>query len=280
MSLFRFLCHGCIVPYLRSDRNISAWYNDKMFLSFFHLNILTGRYLDEVITFVKEKSFDILHFQEVAQGITIDNHSDVFEILKKELDYDGELVVSMRLKDEASSYFGNATLYKKTLSLKQKKVVWLKPYEEFERSEIKLQEVVKSAPRAVLATQFDLPNQMWFVNTHLAWGPTPYDEPYKIEQGKVLTSFLSSLSEPFLLSGDFNVTKDSEIVKDVDRIADNHAVGLTNTLNPRIHRASGIFPPGLAVDYIYTKGLVTSDFALVDNPDLSDHFGLSIKIEV
>ncbi len=221
-----------------------------------------------------------MHFQEVSQGITNDNHRDVFDILKRELDYDGELAMTMKLKDDPSSYFGNATLFKKGFSVKNKKVVWLKPYGEFERSEIKIQEVVKKAPRCALALQFDLPNNMWFVNTHMAWGPTPYDEPYKIEQGKILEAFLSTLSHPYLLSGDFNVTKDSQIVAAINGIATNHAKNLSNTLNPNVHQASQLFPPGLAVDYIYTKDVIASGFNLVDNPDLSDHFGLRINLEV
>ncbi|MBI5044469.1 MAG: hypothetical protein HZC02_00945 [Candidatus Levybacteria bacterium] len=251
-----------------------------MNLSFFHLNIQTGRNLEQIIDYVKKESFDIIHFQEVSRGIGRRGSDDTFAILKKELGYQGELAISLRIKNEETSYFGNATLYKNGLQVKNKKIIWLNPYVEFTRHEISMQEVMMRFPRLALALQFQLKKEVWFVNTHLAWGPTPEDKPYKIEQGKILSSFISTLEEPFVLSGDFNVTKSSQIIKDLNTFATNHAEQLSNTLNPRLHRVTSLFPPGLAVDFIYTNKLFTSEFSLVNDVDLSDHFGLKIKLDI
>jgi len=121
------------------------------------------------------------------------------------------------------------------------------------------------------------------INTHWAWGPTPKDEPYKLEQAKSLIEFVTTIKDPFVLTGDFNVTSDSKIIQDLNQLGINHTVRneLTNTLNPHLHRAVDIFPKGLAVDYIYTSfTLGTEGFTLIDTPDLSDHYGLKITIEI
>jgi endonuclease/exonuclease/phosphatase family metal-dependent hydrolase len=158
----------------------------------------------------------------------------------------------------------------------------MKPYQEYDKwivGGVFAQELARNA----LCLEFEFGRKkLWSINTHMAWGPTPIDEPYKVKQALKLQEFVKRVNDPFVLSGDFNVTKDSEIVRSFAKLGVNHAVfaGLTNTLNPRLHRAPQLFPPGLAVDFIYTSfGLDAYDFELVDSPDLSDHYGLKITIE-
>ena len=57
---------------------------------------------------------------------------------------------------------------------------------------------------------------------------------------------------------------------------------VTNTLNPRVHYArKKLFPPGLAVDYIYiSKHFKQKKFKVLKNLDLSDHFGLESELEL
>lgn len=251
-----------------------------MTIKLLQLNIEGGRKLDELIDFIKGKDFDIVHLQEVAGGENSNTGNDNFSELKERLGYEGELTISTKKKNDSTSYYGNATLYKPLLTPSEKKVIWLKPYQEYEAWEVG-GDFARQLPRNVLSLSFIFDTQqVWFVNTHLAWGPNPYDEQHKVEQGKILYDYVATLQTPFLLSGDFNVVKDSQVVKMIDELATNHTVqaGLTNTLNPRLHRAPQLFPAGLAVDYIYTSRMTARNFSLVDHPDLSDHYGLSIEL--
>ena len=243
--------------------------------------------LDEVVAYCREKDFDIIQLQEVTDGFMSKNGLDTFEYIKNKLGYEGVLAKSMKvIKGDQDSYFANATFYKPEIELKDKKVVWLKYYEEYDNPiDRNNTEFIKTFPHNALALKLHIDGKsFWTINTHLAWGPNPQDEPYKIEQAKKLETFLKNLKDSFILSGDFNVTMDSAIVTSIDQLATNHAriAGLTNTLNPHLHRAAKeLFPGGLAVDYIYTtKDLKTSNFTLISEPDLSDHLGLSIDLAI
>lgn len=255
-----------------------------MKLKILQLNIEGGRKLEDVIHFVKQEQFDILQFQEVAGGSLSRVGFDTWEALQNELGYKGELVPYILLKNTPQSYSGIATLFHPNLGFDKKEVLWLKELFElpsFDRSNIDL---IKSLPRCVLVLRFLLAQKpVWFINVHLAWGPTPVDEPYKVEQGQKLISFVQSLKEPFVLSGDFNVTNESKVVLGLEQLGINHARNhkITNTLNPTLHRAQDLFPVGLGVDFLFTSpDLQTESFSLVDKPDLSDHYGLQITLNL
>jgi len=251
-----------------------------MTIKFLQLNIFKGTYLDEIINFVKKGDFDILQFQEVAGGPLSFNKIDCFQQLKTALNYQGELTACWRLKSDPTSYFGNATLIKQSFKITKKEVVWFKAYREVESAKKRR---IKDDPRCALAVKIQINQQfLWFVNTHLAWGPTPEDKPYKLIQGQKLGQFIKNLSEPFILSGDFNVPPSSAIIACLNKIGRNLVVeqGIINTLNPRIHRVKELFPQGLAVDFVFTHpSLKVSNFK-VTTANLSDHYGLSLQIEV
>lgn len=258
-----------------------------MTIKFLHLNIQGGRRLDEVISYILANNFDIIQLQEVTDGFMSKNGLDIFEYLKNKLGYEGVLAKSMKIiKGENDAYFANATFFKREIIIEDKKVIWLKYYEEYKDPvDERDPEFIRAFPHNALALKLKIASKsFWTINTHLAWGPNPLDEPYKIEQAKKLEKFLKEIKGSFILSGDFNVTPDSVIVKSFDLLGTNHAriAGLTNTLNPHLHRAAKeLFPGGLAVDYIYTsKDLKTSNFSLISEPDLSDHLGLSIEFIV
>jgi endonuclease/exonuclease/phosphatase family metal-dependent hydrolase len=157
---------------------------------------------------------------------------------------------------------------------------FLKPYLEKGEEFIPPQDM----PRAVLTTIFSFAGkEISFLNCHLAWGPHSKDEPHKVEQGKKLSEYVKSLTTPFVLTGDFNVDKDSQIVQWLEVVGENLVTknGITNTLNPHTHAAKQLFPPGLGVDFAFvSKNISVTDFHLVDTPDLSDHLGLSLTIDV
>lgn len=248
------------------------------------LNIEAGSQYEKLVEYLKNEDFDIVHLQEVCGGRMSRSVPDIFTSLKNELGVEGELAMSMHAPQDTTTYFGNATFYKKELKLLKKEIFWIHPFREVGDMDTDDFDFLRSLPRTCLSLQFDFSGtKYWFHNTHLAWGPTQEDEPHKIEQGKKLINYVSSQTPPFLLSGDFNVWKDSVVVRGLEEMSVNHATNasIINTLNPRLHRAKNLFPPGLAVDFLFTSKDVTSEnFSLVDSPDVSDHFGLKIDIIV
>lgn len=252
-----------------------------MRLRLFHLNIEEGKRFEEIVTYVLQEDFDILLFQEVTGGRHNARGVDSFAVLKEHLRYSGVQGVSWRLKGDPSTHFSNAVLYKPSLKLVSSEVIYLKPYKE--TTEETMHQYTEHSHCAVDAVFSINGKVIHCISTHLAWGPTPEDEPYKVEQGKVLCEYVKSLKEPFVLSGDFNVTHDSQIVRWLNELGRNHTIEhkITNTLNPNLHRVKKLFPEGLAVDFLFTeKSLGVKEFRLVDSPDLSDHLGLAITLDV
>lgn len=269
-----------------------------MTLKLLHLNIFQGKFLPQIIDYIKAHDFDILQFQEVSGGsmskggmwtgsredMTTANPEtvgiDCFETIKKTLDFEGVLNVTTAKRHEANSYIGNATFFKKTIKLVDTNVLFLRPYAEQGETPIPS----KDLPRAALITTFLLNNkEIPFINCHLAWGPDHKDEPYKLEQAKKLYEYLQNLPASFILTGDFNVDRHSKIVSWLNTLAVNLVTqaNITNTLNPNVHAAKILFPIGLGVDFAFvTKDLTVTDFHLVDSPDLSDHLGLSLTVEI
>lgn len=250
-----------------------------MLIKFLQLNIELGKCLDEIIEFVKRENFDILNFQEVTGGSLNRHNIDCFNYLKNNLGYGGELSVSWRVKGDKNSYFGNATFFKKSFSVKDKKIIWLKDYQE-----VTLHTPFPYRPYSVLSLGLDiLGKTVQVINTHLLWGPTPQDSKEKLKQGQKLYKYLKTVDNPFILSGDFNVDQSSQIVSWISTLGRNLTVenNVTNTLNFRTHRVKHLFPRGLAVDYIFVdRRLQVKNFKVVEDEDLSDHFALAAEIEL
>ena len=255
-----------------------------MSIKLLQLNIYKGLFFNEIVSFIEENNFDILHLQEVSGGSVSKNSIDCFDELIRKTSYNGHLVKSLTISDNPKSYFGNATFYKKELLPISNKAIWLKPYSQITRYDNASDDEIKQFPRSALDVVLKINSKnIHFINTHLAWGNTPLDEDYKLSQAQILADYVRALPEPFVLSGDFNVTPETILIKMFDSQGANLITKykISNTLNPNIHRAKHLFPEGIAVDYIFTSSsLAIRDFRLVDKPDLSDHFGLIVEIEV
>lgn len=251
-----------------------------MQISFFSLNIEEGKRIQDIIKFVKKNDFDIVSFQEVTGGRLSETGVNCFEQLKEELSHDGEIAVTLRAKEDNNSYVGNATFFKDSFFLIQKEIIRLKPYTLIDATrERNFEEEAKCA----LSLVFDVHGLKFrVINVHLAWGPDPGDTEEKIRQGKILVEYMKKIKEPFILSGDFNVDNNSQIVQFFDKLAHNITVSnnIVNTLNPNLHRAQHLFPPGLAVDFLYvSKSIKVLNFEVVKD-NLSDHLGLATTIEL
>lgn len=260
-----------------------------MILKILQLNIYGGKYLDNVINFLKNNDFDIIHLQEAATGKLNSDNKNSFEEIKNALDYNGIFAASSELIDDKNSLYGNATLYKKNLKIVKTNSIFLKNYSKWgdlgERFDTDPSHIplIENQGRVVVSVLFDFNGQqIEFLNTHLAWSESPTDTPEKLRQAKLLIDYLKKLKNPFVLTGDFNVDASSNIVKSINKIARNitEENNITNTLNPRLHRIKQLFPKGLAVDFVYiTHSLKVNDFKLIEE-DLSDHLGCFLEIDL
>lgn len=248
-----------------------------MSLKLLQLNIFHGRFLDRIISYIKENDFDIIQLQEVSSyALSFDKKNNLNE-LKKALFYQNFFIKTTQLVDKESSSYGLATFIKHTISIKKKEVIWLK---DFFTTISKEAIDWRKQPRAVFAVLLQVKNKEFFViNTHLAWSPTSEDTDYKIAQGKILLDYLKQLRLPFILTGDFNVDSSSFIIKEIQKYAKNllENNNIMNTLNPGLHRAKHLFPPGLAVDYIFMHPKIHAESFEVLDKDLSDHLGLKLE---
>ncbi|MCL4387212.1 hypothetical protein M1307_02325 [Patescibacteria group bacterium] len=249
-----------------------------MDIKFLQLNLQAGVLIEEVVKFIEKNDLDIINFQEVAGGsLALGKEKDCFKYLKDNLSgYTGVLANTWKLIGDENSYFGIATFFKNNLNLLDQEIVWMN---DFAKIKGFFKERPEDIPKNALILKFNLNGKIFFdINTHLAWGPTAQDKEYKVKQAKILYESLKKITEPFVFSGDFNVTPDTQTVKMFEDLGENLTSKnkVLNTLNLKIHYAKDRIPPsGYPVDYIFTgKGITCDKFEVLEKIDLSDHYGL------
>ena len=245
-----------------------------------NLNIFGGKYYDNIVSFIRDDNFDFLCLQELKAGKHGFTNNDILEKLKQDLQMEAEFALTTNLVGEKSSYDGNAIFYKKGSTIINKQIIQLYPYSEVPPN----QTFFQTYPRNALSLDFLIESKpLNITTTQLAWNIAPKEIPIQTDVGKKLFNYISTLKTDFILAGDFNLESDSNVVHQFEKFARNLTKenGLTNTLNPRTHRANNLFPKGLAVDFIFTtQDIKVDEFRLVDTPDLSDHFGLSLTFQL
>ena len=257
---------------------------DNMKIKFLQLNIEKGRFLDRVIKFIEDQNFDIINFQEVSGGVISYGKVDNLKILQKSLnDYAFAFAPAYKRSDDPNSYQGNLVLVKKNYQIVNHKTIWYKSFLGF--TEIESQNF-PSLSRNALAVKIKLKDRfLWSICAHLPWtARSDIESAARLELSQKINNFLKSTSDPFVFSGDFNALPMLKSVADFSEVAENLIIKnkITNTLNPRAHRAAAfIFPKGAAVDYILTSlNLKIISFQVLEEIDFSDHFALLAEFEI
>src|SRR5258706_6519680 len=145
-----------------------------MQIKLLQLNMWAGTKFAAIKEFLRNNDFDILCFQEVAGPQTyIGNiHCDVdcFITLSDILgsNFLGELAITHKYtSNPVTSYLGNAIFYKKSFTLLDKDIFWLKQLSQPVSSEDKtFEHIGRLALRLSLSKDEKTIN---IVNSHLAW---------------------------------------------------------------------------------------------------------------
>lgn len=241
------------------------------------LNILKGKYMDTILSYLSLHPFDIVTLQEVAGGSYSNNNGDNLRQLTEALSYEADITYDL-LEENTPNYFGSAILFSPSFSKKSRRELRPAP-----RTNIAItkQDDWEKLVRSALAIRLEKEGKEFeIVTTHGAWSRLPDDTPSKHAQITVIADYLKQLTVPFIFTGDLNVVTDTEVVRLVEstgamNLSRIHHV--SNTLNPRTHYVQSLFPPGLAVDYIFPSPAISIDsFEVISSPDLSDHFGLGL----
>jgi endonuclease/exonuclease/phosphatase family metal-dependent hydrolase len=257
-----------------------------MTISLLQLNINADNYWDKLIPYLSEHDYDIIQLQELTGDKTqcgnINSQRDTFAELQQVLRerYAGELTLTQRFTSSPTSYLGNATFYKKTFSLIEKKEHVLSHFVDYLPSnETNFAKVGRKLLHLTLAINN---KQISFCNTHFAWWKTPREQPHQTTQGEIFLDYMQKVAKPFVLTGDFNLTPDQPLIKKLDTLGQNitRKYNITNTLDPLNHNVKELFPAGLAVDYIFVSDDVNVQSFSVVEEHLSDHFGLIATFEV
>ena len=243
-------------------------------------------YWNKLSNFLSTHDFDVIQFQEVFGNHTVvgnlNTQIDCFEELKKLLKntHKGELTIMQRYESNPAAYLANATFYKKEFTLTDINQLTL---HKNPRPFPKVPSGFESVGRNLLHLELTIHDKnISFLNAHLAWAKTPKEEPHQTKQGKILLNYLKSVPAPFVFTGDFNLDPNQPLIKKLNKFAKNLTTknNVMTTLNPNTHRAKMLFPPGVAVDYIFvTPDLTVKHFEII-HEDLSDHLGLVVTIEI
>ena len=257
-----------------------------MKIKILQLNTMGGKGVEQIggiVNFVKKNKFDICNFQEVGKGKTMGHNGGKNNYLhyKKAFSaYDSVLAKRGTIKGEPGSYFGNAIFYKLKFKLISASLLWLKKFHAVIPGEVGW----RKAPINILSLRLSVKDkEFYLINTHLAKSTGPKEFKYQRDQNKKLVKYVRSLESPFILTGDFNITKNAPTVKELGKLARNLTVEnrVLNTLNPKTHSAKHLFPKGLAVDYIFvSKHFKVKKFRVIKSPSLSDHYGLEASLEL
>lgn len=272
----------------RSERNVlllSAILT-SMKLSFLQLNINADNYWNLLTPFLAKNDFDIINLQETTGNGTIcgnvNSKRDVFDELTKLLNsrYNGEQAIAQRFASSPTAYMGNATFYKKSFTLHEKKIITLVNNPTALPADLTDFGITG---RNLLHLTLNREGKSFSVlNMHGAWAPKSTEHPHQTAQGKLLTNYLETVPAPFIFSGDLNLNPQQPLIHTLSSLARNliseHTVD--TTLNPRLHSAKVLFPPGVVVDYIFvSKDIEVNSFAVLEE-DLSDHLALTATLTV
>lgn len=143
-----------------------------------------------------------------------------------------------------------------------------------------LQNSMKS--RAILIALIQTPKgPIRLITTHFTVSDLCTETTQMYEMSNKIRSIIEHSKDiPTIFSGDLNIRAQSYSVMNIEKVITCHTKELLDTLgSTHIVKKKGIFPEGLAIDHVFSKGLKHIDTSL-EEIDFSEHKALISKFEI
>ena len=245
---------------------------------FVQINIYKGKYLNDLLDFLKSENPDFISMQEVTSGELnfAKIGSDLFAHIKRETGYDGVCSVDITLSDGKGT-MGNAVFSK--FKILSNKAIFLKEKNKYTKDQVNDPRFFPFLPRHLLDVAVQIGSEKFrIMSWHGAWTAPPTDTVETLRQSQIVSNHLKSLKEPFIMGGDLNAIPQSKTVGNINRVARNLMMdsGILATTNVKIHK---IAPRAYLVDYIFTSSHFDLVKLSVPNITVSDHLPVIASIE-
>lgn len=252
-----------------------------MVYKFVQINIYKGKYLDDLIKFLRDEDPDFISMQEVSSGdenLCEDKKINLFDFISQELQMEGAYGRDFTVIDSQNDFQGNAVLSK--FPIISSNIVVLKPHMNVLRKNIQTEVMYEKSPRHLMDLKVNIgAKQIHILSWHGAWTAPPHDTEETLKQAKIAQKYLEGLKESFILGCDLNIEIKSKTVGFINKITKNLMLeaNVKYTTNIKVHKIS---PLGYAIDYIF----VSDDFKVkslkVPEITVSDHLPVIAEVEI
>lgn len=231
-------------------------------------NIWHGKFLDEIISFLKLAQADIIGLQEVLET----GNSNTADIIAKALGYHSVYFQAIK-KTRLGKSQGNATLSK--YPLEKTKVHFLSNPAFYTKT-------AETEPRIAVEAKIKIDKtEITVFTTHLAYSLKFRDSKFRDMQVDNLDKLLPSSKA--ILMGDFNSYPDSKYIQRISKIMTNTDKDLTKPTWPLYpHDYEGWQEKEVRhrLDYIFVSKDIKVKSFQVEDSRASDHYPISAVLEV
>ncbi len=257
-----------------------------MSYKFIQQNVWGGEKMDNLGKYFHDESFDFAAFQELAGGglskIGKTVSSAILDSLGKNSEKEYGILeekVYTDINDE-NTYLANGLLYKKKFEKVGSEIIWMNDYRAIE---VGVDEDVYNRPYQATSATFKVGERaLTVISGHFTWNLKPFDTNEIVLRTRKVYDYVRELKNPWILAGDFNISANTVAISQFDDLGINigKLLRVSNTLNPRLHRATHLFPKGVDCDQvIVSRDIEILKFAVEHSVDISDHFGLVLEFD-
>lgn len=263
-----------------------------MKIKFLTLNIFNGSYLENCIDFLKTEKADVFVLQEVYNGPQeADKKHRAYEVIKLAFgDFHSYYSAEYYKNINGLKIDSGKAIFSRFPVVKQESTFFIGEYRE--RKSENAEEFVNCG-RSLQYVQLNAEGaELNIFNIHGIWGFDGKDTPARLEMSRVVRQETGKCSG-VILAGDFNLTPETQTIKNIEKDLINVFAGrLISTFNLKIKELgmkSGKYSwkakdlKGFAVSVV-DMVFISPEFKISKSeqpkPDVSDHYPLSVELEV
>jgi len=230
-----------------------------------------------VLEVIKQIDPDIACLQEVTVNNSKINYIDVAEFLSSKSGLNGHFVEAQYFpSDKGNVSQGNMILSKFPFIKKSHAFVQDKKHSDFDD--------YSKEGRVLVIGEVSIGNQVLTIaTTHLSYTHKFIETKQKLEEENKLLDSISNYDEKFILTGDFNATPESELIKKLEGKLENAGPDFSqNTWTTKPFDYNGFVENELnwRLDYVYTTKDIKVLSAKVVNVPYSDHLPVVLRVAV